>query len=169
MKENKKSHGNSSQGKTGEQNFPGYPHYRKEEDIMNGDKRIDADMEEVSRSVTSNAVKDKASAKAMEDEIPKTPIAAALDEKAAWDKAMRGVDDEEIELVEGNDADLTEEEVDELERDGITDHNFHPDELDIPGAELDDESEEIGEEDEENNYYSLGGDDKENLEENGKD
>ncbi len=30
--------------------------------------------------------------------------------------------------------------------------------LDIPGAELDDSSEEIGSEDEENNYYSLGGD-----------
>ena len=30
--------------------------------------------------------------------------------------------------------------------------------LDIPGAELDDEDENIGEEDEENNYYSLGGD-----------
>ena len=30
--------------------------------------------------------------------------------------------------------------------------------LDVPGAELDDASEEIGAEDEENNYYSLGGD-----------
>lgn len=37
--------------------------------------------------------------------------------------------------------------------------------LDIPGAELDDQQEEIGTEDEENNYYSLGGDDKEGLEE----
>lgn len=37
--------------------------------------------------------------------------------------------------------------------------------LDIPGAELDDEQEEIGSEDEENNYYSLGGDDHNNLEE----
>jgi hypothetical protein len=37
--------------------------------------------------------------------------------------------------------------------------------LDVPGAELDDVSEEIGEEDEENNYYSLGGDNHENLEE----
>jgi hypothetical protein len=36
--------------------------------------------------------------------------------------------------------------------------------LDIPGAELDDVNEEIGEEDEENNYYSLGGDDHEDLE-----
>ncbi len=30
--------------------------------------------------------------------------------------------------------------------------------LDVPGAELDDANESIGEEDEENNYYSLGGD-----------
>jgi hypothetical protein len=40
------------------------------------------------------------------------------------------------------------------------------DDLDIPGAELDDNDEAIGEEDEENNYYSLGGDNHENLEEN---
>lgn len=37
--------------------------------------------------------------------------------------------------------------------------------LDVPGAELDDEDEFIGEEDEENNYYSLGGDDHSDLEE----
>ncbi len=30
--------------------------------------------------------------------------------------------------------------------------------LDVPGSELDDEQERIGNEDEENNYYSLGGD-----------
>ncbi|HTL10714.1 MAG TPA: hypothetical protein VL307_20720 [Chitinophagaceae bacterium] len=38
-------------------------------------------------------------------------------------------------------------------------------ELDIPGAELDDDDEAIGSEDEENNYYSLGGDNHEDLEE----
>ncbi|PWT74138.1 MAG: hypothetical protein C5B59_11845 [Bacteroidetes bacterium] len=37
--------------------------------------------------------------------------------------------------------------------------------LDIPGSELDDPDEAIGEEDEENNYYSLGGEDHEDLEE----
>ena len=37
--------------------------------------------------------------------------------------------------------------------------------LDIPGSELDDDMEDIGSEDEENNYYSLGGDDHEDLEE----
>jgi len=38
--------------------------------------------------------------------------------------------------------------------------------LDVPGSELDDEQENVGSEDEENNYYSLGGEDHENLEEN---
>jgi len=37
--------------------------------------------------------------------------------------------------------------------------------LDVPGSELDDSQENIGSEDEENNYYSLGGDDHDDLEE----
>lgn len=36
------------------------------------------------------------------------------------------------------------------------------DDLDVPGSELDDQQERIGSEDEENNYYSLGGDDHPN-------
>ena len=41
--------------------------------------------------------------------------------------------------------------------------------LDIPGAELDDEDEAIGEEDEENNFYSLGGDNHDDMEEENTD
>jgi hypothetical protein len=37
--------------------------------------------------------------------------------------------------------------------------------LDVPGSELDDRQESIGSEDEENNYYSLGGDGHNDLEE----
>jgi len=37
--------------------------------------------------------------------------------------------------------------------------------LDIPGSELDNQQETIGSEDEENNYYSIGGDDHNNLDE----
>ncbi len=40
------------------------------------------------------------------------------------------------------------------------------DDLDVPGFELDNAQESIGSEDEENNYYSLGGDDFDNLDEN---
>jgi hypothetical protein len=46
-----------------------------------------------------------------------------------------------------------------------TPHNRNAEDLEVPGAELDDADEEIGEEDEENNYYSLGGDRHEDLEE----
>lgn len=37
--------------------------------------------------------------------------------------------------------------------------------LDVPGSELDDEQEKAGNEDEENNYYSLGGDNHNDLDE----
>ena len=43
------------------------------------------------------------------------------------------------------------------------------DDLDVPGSELDDADEAIGEEDEENNYYSMGGDDHQDLEEDNED
>ncbi|MCX6274523.1 MAG: hypothetical protein NTV09_04895 [Bacteroidetes bacterium] len=43
--------------------------------------------------------------------------------------------------------------------------NVTGDDLDVPGSELDDAQENIGSEDEENNYYSIGGDDHNDLEE----
>jgi hypothetical protein len=49
------------------------------------------------------------------------------------------------------------------------DHDVSGADLDVPGAELDDQQEMIGSEDEENNYYSLGGDDKEAGEEDKRD
>jgi hypothetical protein len=43
-------------------------------------------------------------------------------------------------------------------------YDEYEDELDVPGAEMDDEMEELGSEDEENNYYSLSdNDDLEDL------
>jgi hypothetical protein len=43
---------------------------------------------------------------------------------------------------------------------GTSENALSGSDLDVPGAETDDENEEIGEEDEENNPYSLGGDDQ---------
>jgi hypothetical protein len=43
--------------------------------------------------------------------------------------------------------------------------DFTGGDLDVPGSELDDEQERVGSEDEENDYYSLGGDAHEDLEE----
>jgi hypothetical protein len=52
---------------------------------------------------------------------------------------------------------------------GISTEDDIESDLDVPGAELDDNQENIGSEDEENNYYSLGGDDHNNLEEGNDD
>ena len=60
---------------------------------------------------------------------------------------------------------LNEEGSDANIKDGETEEPLTGEDLDIPGAESDDADEKIGEEDEENNYYSLGGDSKESLEE----
>jgi len=56
-----------------------------------------------------------------------------------------------------------EESAPENEKD--FDEDESGDDLDVPGAELDDQQEAIGSEDEENNYYSLGGDDHNDLDE----
>jgi len=49
------------------------------------------------------------------------------------------------------------------------DHEATGDDLDVPGSELDDQGEEMGLEDEENNYYSIGGDNHSDLEESNGD
>ena len=43
-------------------------------------------------------------------------------------------------------------------------HKLSGKDLDVPGSELDDAQEAIGNEDEENNYYSLGGENHDDLE-----
>jgi len=55
----------------------------------------------------------------------------------------------------------------EISTDTIIESNNEEDgeSLDVPGAELDDAQEKVGSEDEENNYYSIGGDGHDNLEE----
>ena len=142
--------------------LPGYPHYPPEEDIMNpqtGFKKISADEELAnSRSLSSRVVNHKS-------------------DETAGNTADQ---DDEIKIVRGTEADVTKEDLELLgARDGDLDLGEDetvqakarvddlPEEgdLDVPGADLDDESEELGEEDEENNYYSLGGDRHENLEE----
>jgi len=45
------------------------------------------------------------------------------------------------------------------------DEDVSGNDLDVPGSELDDEQEAIGSEDEENNYYSVGGDNHNDLDE----
>lgn len=145
-----------SDKKNNEEEYPGYPHYPAKDDIMNQKdvERVEADPDELSRTgLTSSALPDRS---------VKTPQA---------DEPLPEIGDmDDDDFVEGTEADVTPDELVAL---GEKDADFGRrdalavtgDDLDVPGAEDDDANEEIGEEDEENNYYSLGGDAHENLEE----
>ncbi len=64
---------------------------------------------------------------------------------------------------------ITEKKSSEIDLNGTNEKNYTDDysasDLDIPGSELDDDDEAIGSEDEENNHYSLGGDNHNDLDE----
>lgn len=143
--------------------LPGYPHYPPEDDIMNpqrGFKKINADEEIANSKSISGRI------------VGENKIENASDQDQG--------ENDDIKIVRGTEADVTKEDLELLgsrdsDQDMGDDELVHanarvddvPEEgdLDIPGAELDDSDEALGEEDEENNYYSLGGDRHENLEE----
>ena len=91
-----------------------------------------------------------------EEEFPGYPIYPASED------IMNQEDEEDIDVekITGS-ARLNNE----IAREKGVDAADFDESLDIPGAELDDNEEAIGEEDEENNFYSLGGDRHEDLEE----
>ena len=68
-----------------------------------------------------------------------------------------------------DDSNLHEAALDDTDEDGeplnegSSKNKLSGSDLDVPGAEDDDENEEIGEEDEENNDYSLGGDNHDDI------
>jgi hypothetical protein len=144
----------------------GYPHYPSKEDIMlanNNNGKVPIG----------------------ENKVPEPPYNDTVDER-----------DKDVSIVKGTEADITPEDLrmlestdqnmdtpdarnlvysslDNTDLDGDplnADNSLMDDvagtDLDIPGASADDRDELIGEEDEENNLYSLGGDNHESQEEN---
>ena len=68
----------------------------------------------------------------------------------------------EEDVISPDDINLFDDELGEV---SPLDEDILRTDLDIPGSELDDDLEDIGAEDEENNYYSIGGDNHHDLEE----
>jgi hypothetical protein len=89
------------------------------------------------------------------DDQPKKPIVYGDPEYSAGDDIYS----------KGQKTDLDESGEGEGKTRRTPKNKLAGDDLDVPGSELDDADEKIGEEDEENNYYSLGGDDHDDLEE----
>ncbi|MFL5811769.1 MAG: hypothetical protein ACJ749_19760 [Flavisolibacter sp.] len=146
-----------------DQDFPGYPHYPSKEDIMDqrtGAKKVDVNVEDLASSRNASGVSQRFSA-------------GNEREKNEDTRAQRGApDDEDLDLRMGTEADVDDDDLAILNStdpeigtpQNVSNEDLDTD-LDIPGSELDDDNESIGEEDEENNYYSLGGDRHEAQEE----
>ena len=92
------------------------------------------------------------------DGYPKYPESEDIYNK--FDKEF-DIDPEDISKKKSNET--TDEDPEWREMDFDLEHSGE--DLDIPGSELDDERENIGSEDEENNFYSIGGDNHNDLEE----
>lgn len=146
---------------SGEQDkdLPGYPHYPPEEDIMNpksGFKKIHADEELAnSRRLSSMLLNEKLHRGVPDDSSEQLDnsekVRGTLSNE---DLTILGEKEEDMDL--GDDELVPKARVDDLPNEQ---------DLDVPGSDLDDFNETKGEEDEENNYYSIGGDRHENLEE----
>jgi len=152
---------NKSSQKDTDENFPGYPHYPATEDIFNAkEDKLPLVEEETTHR---------------EKNYPQSPDNKLLNEEPV-DKSLF---DEDEETRPETDADVTQEEIlfldsdnlnadvgdDDQLRNRVTPVDMSGDDLDVPGSELDDADAEIGEEDEENNPFSIGGDRHEDLEE----
>jgi hypothetical protein len=142
------------------QDFPGYPHYPAKEDIMDqrtDSHRVDVNIEDLPNSSNRTGVSQR--------------FPSADDKKKAM-TPQPGLGDDDLDIRPGTEADVTDDDLAILNATngeiGVpqnVDTEDLENDLDIPGSDLDDEHEAIGEEDEENNYYSLGGDRHEAQEE----
>ena len=162
-----------------DQDFPGYPHYPAKEDIMNPQnttERIEANVENLTHDELQENGKKKATTTLQEPTtsddlgiVMGTEADVTDEDIANLGDPNRDFDmDEDEEIFSDGSASAfggTEETVDDLDSKDLRDElNRTGDDLDVPGSEDDDADENMGEEDEENNYYSLGGDRKDNIE-----
>jgi hypothetical protein len=155
-----------------EKDLPGYPYYPPNEDILyptNNEGRLDVDVENLSQSTKVADLNTIPEITLARDSEAEQPVLPEMKE-----------DEQDLGIVPGTDGDVTEDDLIALgsldkdmdlgEDEEIQTRSAWPldltgDDLDVPGGDADDTNEAVGEEDEENNYYSLGGDAHENLEE----
>ena len=97
--------------------------------------------------------------KMSEDGYPSYPVSEDIYSKFYEERDLNP--EEPTHDKESNEGDMSISENEKAFIDALSSRS-----LDIPGSELDDEQEDIGSEDEENNFYSLGGDGHSGLDEN---
>lgn len=123
-----------------DKDYPGYPHYPAKEDITRSDNNNGK------LNISNDADSDSADDTRADDIVMGTEADVTQEDL----RILNG--DSPTAELDNTDDDGTplNEKIDDTVSPGAS--------LDVPGSELDDANEDIGEEDEENNYYSLGGD-----------
>jgi hypothetical protein len=137
--------------KDDDQQFPGYPKYPGKEDITVQNNRVSIDDD----GIPANAEELAHVPSADEDQIIRATDRPTESDVTRED--LEALGPENLSMDMGDDEDLLKHR--------STPVDFAGEDLDVPGAELDDADESIGSEDEENNPYSLGGDTHEDLDE----
>ena len=158
--------------------MPGYPHYPSREDITQPDNNT-GQVNFTEENITLPDVRDipgqeyisPAPGGIMRDTTP-----SSADEEDIVNGDSLNSDDDELKIVMGTEAEVTAEDLallsnedvnvsraslDSIDEDGeplneITGAADMGNDLDVPGSDTDDGNEKIGEEDEENNAFSLG-------------
>lgn len=165
--------------------FPGYPHYPADEDItnpQNNTARVStSDVENVTRENLRFQPADKQNSAANPDEIedfddlgmvPGTEADVTEEDIRNLGPKDKDLDMGEDEMIEaapspetfGGGTVETVSDLDDVDLGDETERTGY--DLDMPIADnYTDKEEALGQDDEENNYYSLGGDDMSNLEE----
>jgi hypothetical protein len=155
--------------------------YPPAEDIMNrlNTNRVGMNVEDFSRAVGTENFNINEPATTDPDKVQEDPLPPGenpedrRDRQAMEHPVPNAIDESDLDVSERNESDVTDEDLQALgpkdlsmdmgEDEQLLKNRVWPvdmagQDLDVPGAELDDRNESIGSEDEENNPYSLGGD-----------
>lgn len=145
--------------------YPGYPHHPASEDITrannNNGKKPYGPVNEPPKRFNDT----------VDDRDDETSIKEGTDADVTREDLMilqtteQNMDTPDALNLMHSALDTADDDGDPLNEESIL-HDMAGSDLDVPGGAMDDADEAIGEEDEENNYYSLGGDNHENQEEN---
>lgn len=147
--------------------FQGYPHYPANEDITRagnntGKERLDEDKTMPLPQPFNDTIDDRD----METFIvPGTDADITIDDLRLLESTGQNMNTADARNLISSALDNTDNDGDPLNEENSIIDDMSGSSLDVPGSEADDANEAIGEEDEENNYYSLGGDNHDNLEE----
>ena len=146
------------------ENLPGYPHYPANEDITrsgnNNGRQMSEDLNDAVNADNSEPGQNGITSTSSDTSADVTP-----EDLQILDAADQNMDTPDSEGLIRSSLDSYDDDGDPLNEAGSITNDLSGGDLDVPGSGADDADERIGEEDEENNYYSLGGDLHESQEE----